>query len=214
MIGDWARQRGYGLERTLCWEGRQVRPEDFDLLIVMGGPMGANDDHRFPFLQWEKMLLKLAVARGKFVLGICLGAQLIAEALGGTVGPSPEREVGVFPVRLSPDARRSSALSGLPDSFDALHWHGDMVVMPPRGAFAAASTPGCPVQAFSLGESCVGLQFHLESTPETLEALVTNCSDDLRSGAYIQDAETMREKVAAMQTRELLYGVLDRLVDE
>ena len=215
LVGRWVAERGHSLTRTRCWEGGKIpHPDDFDMLVIMGGPMGVHDEHSHPFLLWEKQLIKLTVARGKQVLGICLGAQLLADALGGEVGSSPEREVGVFEVRLSQDARRSSALSGLPERFNALHWHGDMVTMLPRGGFVVASTPGCPVQAFSLGETCVGLQFHLESTPETLEALLENCPEDLRPGPYVQDAATMRGNMGGIQGRELLFGLLDRLVEE
>ena len=97
LIGEWAKERGHDLSRTLCWEGgRELRPEDFDLLVIMGGPMSVTDADRYPFLLWEKQLIKMAVARGKKVLGICLGAQLIADALGGEVDRSSEREIGVF----------------------------------------------------------------------------------------------------------------------
>ncbi|MFW5488452.1 MAG: type 1 glutamine amidotransferase [Desulfovibrio sp.] len=215
LIGEWAKERGHDLSRTLCWEGgRELRPEDFDLLVIMGGPMSVTDADRYPFLLWEKQLIKMAVARGKKVLGICLGAQLIADALGGEVDRSSEREIGVFPVQLAPDARRASAMSGFPETFDAMHWHGDMVALPPRGAIVVASTPGCPVQGFSLGETCVGLQFHLECTPESIERLLENCADDLRPGTYVQDVETLRRNVSALQGRELLFGLLDRLVQD
>lgn len=137
-----------------------------DLLIILGGPISANDDGMFPFIDQELVLIADRVRRSLPTLGICLGAQLIARALGGHVGPSPEAEIGWGALELNGDGRASPLrhLDGQP----VLHWHGEMFSIPP-GAQCLASTPGCPNQAFRYGEHVLALQFHPEVTAAGLE---------------------------------------------
>ena len=156
----------------------------FDLLIVIGGSMSANDEAHLPWLVSEKRLIREAVAQEKAVIGICLGAQLIASAMGAVVYPNPETEIGWFPV-YGLQNRVQQRLFSFPEQSLVFHWHGDAFDLP-RGAVKLACSNACKNQAFQLGKRVIGLQFHLETTPESLRDLVQNCRSELMSAPYIQ----------------------------
>lgn len=139
-----------------------------DLLIVLGGPLGTNDTEEFPFLEAEIAALGRRLEAEAPVLGICLGAQLMARALGARVSPARRKEIGWAPVDLN-DNGRESCLGELGEHHPVvLHWHGDNFELP-KGAVSLASTEHCPCQAFAIGDHALGLQFHLEALPEQLE---------------------------------------------
>lgn len=137
-----------------------------DLLVVLGGPIGAFDEELHPFLRDELALLHQRLASRRPLLGICLGAQLIARALGARVQSMGAKEIGFGPLTLTPQGQ-ASPLAHLGDT-PVLHWHGDQFDIPP-GAQALASTAACPHQAFALGSQVLGLQFHLEADTRRLE---------------------------------------------
>ncbi len=138
----------------------------------------------------EKAFIADAISQGKLVLGICLGAQLIADVLGGPVSRNQFKEIGWLPVRLNAAASSSPLFHNLPVEFTAFHWHGDTFQIP-QGALAVASSSGCSNQAFAYTNKVVGLQFHLESTPASVKKLIDNCSSELVPGPYIQTPEEM-----------------------
>lgn len=148
---------------------RDVDLETVDLLIVLGGPIGAYDDALYPALLDELALIERRIAARRPLLGVCLGAQLMARALGADVKPMPhgQKEIGFAPVQLT-DAGRASALAPLADGQPVLHWHGDQFALP-QGITSLAETPLCPHQAFAVDDFALGLQFHLESDPARLE---------------------------------------------
>jgi GMP synthase (glutamine-hydrolysing) len=138
-------------------------------LIVMGGPMAVYQTDRFPFLKDEMRLIEAAVAQGKPVLGVCLGAQIVAAALGAQVEKNPAgKEIGWAPVRLSAAAQADQLFRGFAETITPFHWHGDHFA-PPRGAVALASSDKTPCQAFRYGEKTWALQFHLEVTRTGIE---------------------------------------------
>lgn len=138
-----------------------VDPLGDDLLVVLGGPIGAGDDAAYPWLADELRLVERRLAAGRPTLGICLGAQLIARALGAACYPAPAKEIGWAPVQLT-DAGLASCLAPLGDGTGVLHWHGDTFDLP-SGATHLAATETCRNQAFSYGQNVLALQFHLEA---------------------------------------------------
>jgi GMP synthase-like glutamine amidotransferase len=196
-IGSMAQdfhQAGYSLATTHWYRGDAAPALDsFDALVVMGGPMGVYDEAEFPWLAAEKSLIAAAITADKIVLGICLGAQLIACASGAAVTRNPYKEIGWFPLVIqAPDEPVARAL----ENMDVFHWHGDTFELP-EGAVWLASSEGCKNQAFRLGQRVFGFQFHLETTPTSAAALLQHCADDLQPGPYVQTAAMIQQHHAA-----------------
>jgi GMP synthase (glutamine-hydrolysing) len=158
---DELRSRGLDVTRVELDEGERLPDwRDFPAIVVMGGPMGAYDEADHPWLAGEKLLLREAVEADVPVWGVCLGAQLLASALGARVYRGEQPEVGLLPVHLTPEASDDPVFAGAPSSFPTLQWHGDSFDLP-DGATLLASSPAYPNQAFRVGRS-YGLQFHIE----------------------------------------------------
>ena len=190
-IGPWAVSRGHSLSVTRFYGGDAPPDlEGVDWLIVLGGPMGVYDEDRHPWLLPEKRWIEAAVGQGKTVLGICLGAQLLAVVLGAEVSKNREREIGWYPVELTGEALRAGPFRDLPPSFQAFHWHGDTFAIP-AGAVLAARSDACDHQGFYYGQRVAALQFHLESTPESVRLLVENGAGDLSGGRFVQHPRDM-----------------------
>jgi GMP synthase-like glutamine amidotransferase len=207
-IAAWARMRGHPLGSTALFKGESLPSSDlFDALVVMGGPMSVHDEAQYPWLAAEKKLIEQSIKSAKLVLGVCLGAQLLADVLGAKVYRNKHKEIGWFPVR---HVQEGSAAGGIPRTFTAFHWHGETFDLP-AGAVHLAESDGCVNQAFEFGGRALALQFHLEVTRESVESLVKNCAIDITPGPYVQSAEQMlaaADAFAAIQP--LLYQVLDR----
>ncbi len=211
-IEPWLLAAGHRITRTRLYAGdRPPASDDFDWLIVMGGPMGANDDATLPWLAAEKRLIREAVDDGKRVLGICLGAQLIAAVLGAEVYRNAEREIGWFEIRRTSHAATHGLGRVLPQRADVFHWHGDTFDLPP-GAVALAESDACRNQAFAVGDHVLALQFHLETTPAAAAALIDHCRDELTDGPYVQTAEQMSARPERFETlNHLMAGVLQAI---
>lgn len=180
----WLQDTGYEISNTQFFNSGVLPDiEDIDLLVVMGGPMSVNDETGHPWLVEEKRFIKSTIEAGKSVLGICLGAQLIANSMGSNVFSNAEKEIGWFPVE-SVEAQ-SSSIFRFPEVTEVFHWHGETFSLP-VGAVQIAKSKGCENQAFQLGSNVVGLQFHLETTTTSAKAIVENCRDELVEGKYIQ----------------------------
>lgn len=163
-IAPWLAAQQAQVTHTRLYAGEALpSTNDFDWLIVMGGPMNIYEYDLHPWLRAEKELIKSAIDAGKKVLGICLGAQLIADVLGGSVTRGVHQEIGWFPVTLKPAAKQTAAFADFPETFTAFHWHGDTFALPP-GAQPLMSSEACANQAFSIGNRITGIQFHLEVT--------------------------------------------------
>lgn len=210
-IADWAADRGHTLNLSRLYDGATPPAQtDFDLLVVMGGPMGIYDESDHPWLAIEKEFLREAIAAGKTIVGICLGAQLLADLLGARVYPGPQKEIGWFPIELTPAG--SEVFGVLHRRLQVYHWHGDTFDLPPDSVHLALSE-GCPNQAFLYQGRVLGLQFHIESTPESVAAIVANCADEIVPARYIQTAESMLAATEEDYARinQALFGILDRL---
>lgn len=175
-------------------------PRSYDMLVVLGGPMNVYEDDKYPWLVAEKAALRAALEAGKPVLGLCLGAQLMALALGGAVTRNAHREIGWWPVEKLPGFEGHWAAACFPEAFTTFHWHGDTFSIPP-GAVSLFRSEGCAHQGFAWGERAVGLQFHPEITPHAvvrwIEEAVADGGGDLAPGTYVQSAEAMRHEALA-----------------
>ena len=158
--------------------------DNLDLLVIMGGPMSVNDETGFPWLVAEKEFIRKAIEKDKAVIGICLGAQLIANAMGAGVRPNEEKEIGWFPVA-GEASDGADALFCFPEELLVFHWHGETFDLP-AGAARLARSNACENQAFQLGRRVIGLQFHLETTPVAARDIVHHCRDELQPSRYVQ----------------------------
>lgn len=197
-------RRGYRLEQRLV--PRDGLPGDAgDLLLVMGGPMSVNDPE--PWIAEEVEFIKLAVQQGIPLVGVCLGAQLLARALGAKVRPGPGVELGMTPVRLTEDGRKDPVFGTFPSTFEVFQWHGEGFELP-TGAVSLARSDLFPCQAFRHGERAYGLLFHLEMERSGAEALCRECPEDLRRAGL--DAATLLTGAAPHFPRQQEWA--DRLI--
>lgn len=230
-IKPWALARGHHFAETRLDRGEPLPAVDaFDWLVVMGGPMNIYEEAAYPWLPAEKALIKAAVAAGKRVLGICLGAQLLADALGAEISANPVKEIGWYPVSFTPQGQQWLAIDGAAGEEAAddaaaahgeagagaaaadgaahggtlertvFHWHGDTFHLP-EGAVRLADSIACRNQAFLYGSRVVGLQFHLEMTEADIERLLVHGADELTSGPFIQQPEEIRRDTLLYQTQ-------------
>jgi len=186
-IETWLLDNGYDISCSQFFDDQVQLPscDEVDLLVVMGGPMSVNDEAELPWLAVEKGFIRQMITAGKPVLGICLGAQLIASCTGAAVYGNNEKEIGWFAVTGANHGQ--SDLFCFPDEFTAFHWHGETYDLP-EGATLLASSHACVNQAFQLGQRVLGMQFHLETTPDSAQALVKHCGDELVAGDFVQSA--------------------------
>lgn len=206
QIESWLQQAGYEISRTRLFESAELPdPHEIDLLIVLGGPMSVTDEAAFPWLVAEKELIREAVRGNKPVLGICLGAQLIASAMGARVYPNHTKEIGWFPIQGVPAAKDS--IFCFPPTVEVFHWHGETFDLP-SGAVLLARSEGCENQAFQLGSSAIGLQFHLEMTPEAVWQMVQHGRAELIPARYVQPESA----ILSVPTEK--YGAIHRLLDQ
>lgn len=212
----WLTAQGARVDYTRFFAPQAKLPDhrSLDLIIAMGGPMSVNDEAKYPWLREEKRFLGEAIRHGTPVLGICLGAQLIAAACGARVTTAPAREIGWFPVS-AVDANDSGCFP-FPAQTTVFHWHGETFDLPP-GAVHLARSAACENQAFQLGRSVIGLQFHLEATPDSVDLLIRNCAGELADGGPWVQSETEIRSVPPStyqsinaQLGELLYYLLAR----
>ncbi len=185
IIESWAKAKGFEISCTRLFTGEALPTiGSFDWLVVMGGPMGIYDHEVHPWLAEEKQFIKEAIDAEKTILGICLGAQLIADVLG--------------------------APSVLPEKLVAFHWHGDTFDCP-AGATRLASSEACANQGFVYNQHIVALQFHLETTPQSMDALIENCADELVDAPFIQSAEEMRKQLPNLGN---IHAAMTHLLDQ
>lgn len=211
-IAPWLAQHGCEVSTTRLDLGAPLPPlDELDWLIALGGPMSVNDEAAYPWLPSEKRLIGAAVRGNKIVLGICLGAQLIASALGASVQPNGQREIGWFPIQRTGDGARCELGRLLPPALEVFHWHGERLNLP-NGAVHLARSAACDAQAFSYGDRVLGLQFHLETTPAAAAALIASCAGELSEGPYVQQPRAMLARPDRFtRINQVMAGVLDYL---
>jgi len=207
-IAHWAEKRGHSLTYTHLYRGDAL-PDiaGFDALIVMGGEMNIYQDRDWPWLKAERAFIASTLKAGQRVVGICLGAQFIADALGGRVVQNPEYEIGWLPIEWTPEA--ISELVTLREPSTVLHWHGDTFRLP-DGATRIASSEGCAEQGFFIRDKCLALQFHLEVDPALVKLYVQG-QGTWPSGPYVQDPNQILSEAGkhCATNAALLHSMLD-----
>jgi GMP synthase (glutamine-hydrolysing) len=209
-IAEWAKSRGHELVYTRLHRYEDLPSLDsFDVLAIMGGLMNIYEHKAYPWLAQEKKFIRRAIDANKKTIGICLGAQLIADVLGAPVTPNTHKEIGWHKVKLSSRAKQSAAMSSLPEEMVVFQWHGDTFSTPPSATHLASSTV-CTNQAFQYGPNVLALQFHLEYSEESIEKMLLNCADELVDEPYINTPEQIRAGYDNIsQTTAWLYTLLD-----
>lgn len=210
-ISEWIEKRKHYLSTTRLHENEYFpKLDDFDLLIIMGGPMNIYEHEKYPWLGEEKRFIKEVISTGKAVIGICLGAQLIADILKAEVFKNDYKEIGWFPVFMSRDlGAESPLLGGIPEKFTAFHWHGDTFSLP-EGSKRLFSSEACKNQGFLYRDRAIGLHFHLEMSSRTIGNVIENCRDELIEGKYIQNEETMLNKdIFLAESKLLIFRFMD-----
>ncbi len=212
-IEQWIATQGHSLSLSRLYAGEPLPAvDDFDRLVIMGGPMNIYEDDRYAWLAAERDFIRRAIAVGKSAVGICLGAQLLADALGSKVYGGKHKEIGWLPIHVTEAGQNSRLWQGLPTDPVVFHWHGDTFDVP-AGAVHLAESEGCVSQAFVVDNRVLGLQFHLESTPQTVAAILGHCGDELVTGQYIQSEAEIRGADPALFAgiNHLLETLLNRL---
>lgn len=208
-IADWISRKGYKVSVTR-WYANDTPPPlaETDWLIIMGGPMGVYDQDKYPWLETEKNYIRDAIQQGKRVLGICLGAQLIAAAMGAKVYPNQQKEIGWFPVHFE---KTAPLVDFMPVTATVFHWHGDTFDLP-ENSVLFASTPACRHQAFVYGDKTVGLQFHFEATEASVAEMLEHGQSELVEDTYIQRAEGIVAGNGHIAlNNQLMFSLLDRM---
>lgn len=209
-IADWAAARGHILHCHPVYENRALpKLDSFDFLCVMGGPMNIYEYEAYPWLKGEKNFIRAAMDAGKYLIGICLGGQLIADVLGAPVTRSSQTEIGWYPIQRTPEC---PDYFPLPDCLRALHWHEDRFEIP-GGAHRIAASEVCDHQGFLYGDRVLALQCHLETTPESLADLARACGDELKPSAFVMSAEQLNAEPTDTYTtmQQVLFKLLDRM---
>jgi GMP synthase-like glutamine amidotransferase len=185
-ISEWCQSNGHPVTYTRFYKGEPLpKTDDFDWLIVMGGPMGVNENEKYSWLSNEKASIKSAIAQNKTVLGICLGAQLIAEVLGASVYKNPVKEIGWFDVKMTKQGEKTPLINGMTNPSKVFHWHGDTFDLP-QHAKQLFYSEACVNQAFLYKDNILGLQFHFEVTAQSIKAMIENGRNELKSESFIQ----------------------------
>lgn len=211
-IERWALENGHSLSRVRLFAGDPFPSlERFQWLIVMGGPMSIYDEKDHVWLKAEKWFVRQVIEAGKPVLGICLGAQLIADVLGAKVTKGKHKEIGWFPVRLDEAFAQTRLGQALPAEMNVFHWHGETFELP-AGAHLIGSSEVCENQGFIYGDRVIGLQFHLEMTATGAQELISCSLDELVDAPYIQTADEMlADESRFADTNRLMRTILEHL---
>lgn len=210
LIADWAVDRGNIINGTHLYLGESLpEAESFDWLVIMGGPMNIYEYRTHPWLRDEKRLIAKAIEKGKTVLGVCLGAQLIADVLGAKIYQNQELEIGWFPVRFLEASKSARGFEEFPTELTVPHWHGDTFDLP-RGAIHLAESEACKHQAFAYRDKVVGLQFHIEVPEEAVAEFIGETSPP--AAPHIQRREEILAGAGKSQPIKIvLRTMLDRL---
>ncbi len=215
FIEGWAHRHGHTLSRTRLFANEPLpNLERFDCLLILGGPMSIHDELEHIWLKAEKWFVRQVIDSGKPLLGICLGAQLIADALGARVYRGEQKEIGWYPVELTPEFIRHPLGTKLPEQLTPLHWHGETFELP-EGAIRMASSAVTRNQGFLYHDRVCALQFHLEATQASAAELAACCADELQEEGMIQGSdEILADAEHFNAAHRHLEAILDYLLQQ
>lgn len=216
-IVEWAVANKHMVSYTYFFKQHYSIPllSDMDALLIMGGNMNVDEEVEFSWLNDEKKIIKQAIDAGKKVIGICLGSQLIAAALGSKVYPGTEKEIGFFPIQFSKETLTRPLFSHFTNPYTVFHWHGDTFDLP-ANAQLIASTAICKHQAFLIGNHVLALQFHFEMNETVIEDMLLHDGQELEEkGKYIQSAYEIKKQYAYLhQNKKDIFLLLDKFFDK
>lgn len=212
-IEDWCREHGHQLNYTKLFLGENpMSTHQYDLLIIMGGPMSVHDDEDFPWMKAEKEAIKDAIVAKKKLLGICLGSQLIADVLGGKVYRNAEKEIGWYNISLTNAAFKLFPIEESQKQLKVFHWHGDTFSLP-ENAVHLAHSAACTNQAYAIQNQILAFQFHPEVKPENIKLMVQHGNEELIPGRFVQSAKTiLQEQIDFKQSKSFMFQLLDWLM--
>lgn len=212
IIKAWADEHDFEVTRTAFFDNEPLPAvADIDWLVVMGGPMNIYEQEKFSWLTEEKKFIREAIDNGKVVLGICLGAQLIADALGAHVTRNTHKEIGWYPIRFTGDKKFPGCL-GCAEKCLAFHWHSDRFDIP-AGATRIAESDACANQAFSYdNDRIIGVQFHFELTKQGVQRMLTECKNELTDEQFVQHPQDILGYADALQnSNKCMYRILNTM---
>ncbi len=200
-ILEWIKENGHTISYTYFFDKEYTLPQlnEYDCLLIMGGNMNVDEEEKFPWLKKEKQIIKQTIDAGKKVIGICLGSQLIAAAMGKKVYKGEEKEIGFFPISFNDAAFQLFLFNHFPKEYTVFHWHGDTFDLPDKSVLLA-STPVCTNQAFIIDNNVLGLQFHFEMNETVIENMILHDGDEIREkGNYIQSVDEIKRNYHYLQ---------------
>jgi GMP synthase (glutamine-hydrolysing) len=202
IIEAWIREKGYSLSYTCFFEDHALPPvEDKDAILILGGPMSIHDEGVFPWLKKEKEWIAEAIRQNKKVMGICLGAQLVANVLGSKVYDNREKEIGFLQVFFTEEAKKSGLIPRLPGFTKVFHWHGETFDLPPKATLLAVSE-ACACQAFLLGKQVLCFQFHPELSADIIRDMIKHEGHELVAAAYVHTEDKIMEDIHHLEFSE------------
>lgn len=207
-ILDWCVEKNHTYTITKIYEDTLLPSLDgFDVLVIMGGSMGVYEENTYSWLKAEKAFIKAAINDEKKVLGICLGAQLIAEVLGAKVKPHTLTEIGWWPVQKTTTHQLTDHLPGV---FTTFHWHGDTYTLP-ENTIQLLSTPGCEQQGFIYKNHVAGLQFHMEVKEDLLENMTDHEKAELVKSVFVQTEDEIKSqsRLYISHQKGYMHGLMD-----
>lgn len=206
QLNNWFSDKGLNYSTTHLYKGESLPTNKIDFLIVMGGPMGIFDDEVYPWLKEERKLIKQTISSGAKVLGICLGSQFIADALGAKVFPGKEKEIGFFDINKT---ITNSITKDCPSKFEVFHWHGDTFETP-KGATNLFNSELTENQGFIFDNRVIALQFHLEVGKKEIECFVKNGIEELSPSTYVQNKKSILNRNFDFEkSNSYLFNILD-----
>ena len=216
LIKEWISLQNHTLKEVYAWDLESLTPQDdFDALIIMGGPMGVHDEEQYPWLKPEKEFIKNAIDSGIKILGICLGSQLISHCLGAKVYKNSEPEIGWFPIKKKFFMHSWFPLFDEVEKENVFHWHSDTYDLP-DGSVPLFESAACKNQAYAVEDQILALQFHPEITEELINAFIENGRSDIRPAHYIQSEARMLSnyKLYSGSSKDILNDLLDDFFTE